>query len=305
MAAIQCNLEIPDVRGLEDQELTVGREFFLICKGEWIKDLKQDALHFEGDANLKYQLKLSGFEFKSSDEAQLKVKSFLAGQHQMPQLILTDGEHRIDLGAVNFEVKSVLPPPQEGQEKIEPYGAMGPATIPIPMLYWLILLGSLAFVALVMGLRVWRFNQRRAMLERLKEHDAALSPLQEFHQAMRRLQRSSPVFYGQEAQPTELRQGVQELSRMFKVYISRRLRVPAFEWNERLILKDIKKYHFFVYQEYAKKIHDLFTEFRKAEGSDGKLRSQDVKQLAESLRKVLEGIENLMNREQTAQRGNR
>jgi len=299
MAAIQCSVDIPKVSGLEDQQLTVGRVFYLNCTGDWPKTLKQDQLHFEGDANLKYQVKLLKFEFRSPTEADLQVTSYLAAKHQLPNLILTDGEQKVELGPVQFQVQSILPPQDKG-EKVEPYGPFGPATIPVPALYWLVLVGAIAFVGILVGLKIWRFNQRRSMLERLKQHDSALSPLQEFHQSMRKLQRANPVFYGKEASREELRQGVEELSRMFKVYISRRLRVPAFEWNERLIVKDIRDYHPHIFAEYSRRIHELFREFKKAQDHSQKLHEKDVSQLAEALRRVLEGVEKLMSQEETA-----
>jgi len=301
MAAIQCSVDIPKVAGLEDGQLTVGREFYLNCKGDWPKTLKQDHLKVAGNEDFKYQLKLLAFEFRTPEEADLKVTSYIAAKHQFPQLLLTDGDQVVDLGPLQFQVQSVLPPPPapgtaEGAEaaKVEPYGPFGPVPIAVPALYWLLLLGSLFLAATLAGLKIWRLYQRREMLLRLKEHDAALSPMLEFHQSMRRLQRANPVFYGKEATAQELREGVETLSRMFKVYLSRRLKVPAFEWNERLILAEIRRYHPSVYENYFRRIRDLFTEFKKAEGAGQKLNGKDVSQLAETLRKTLEGIESLM-----------
>ncbi len=314
MAAIECNVDIPNVSGLVDHQLTVGREFYLVCKGEWPKGFKQESLRFIGDENLKYQIKFLGFEFRSPEVAEIKVTSYVPAKHQFPQLILTDGEQKVELSTVQtplqYAVQSVLEPQRQGgatgqQEKIEAFGPMGPATIAVPVLYWLVLLGIFVVVGVLAVLKAWRYHQRREMLLGLKDHESALSPLQEFHQNMRRLRRENPVFYGMEATPEELRQGVAELSRMFKVFVSRRLKVPAFEWNERLIIKDIHRYHFLIYEEYSRKIQALFLEFRKAEGANAKLSANDVSQLAEGLRKTLEGIENLMNREQTVQRRKR
>ncbi len=311
---MQCNLDIPKISGLEDNQLTVGREFYLNCKGDWPKDLNQEKLSFKGDGNMKYALKVMGFEFRSPEEADIKVTTYIAGKVQIPQLLLTDGAKEIDLGPLQFEVASVLPKPdpaaamQQGQgppAKPEPFGPFGPAVIPVPLLYWLVLLGSIGFVALMVFLRIWRLNQRREMLLRLKEHDVALSPLQEFHQTMRKLQRANPVFYGKEGTVEDLHSGVTELSRMFKIFVSRRLHVPAFEWGERLILNDIRRYHPLVYAEYAGKIRALFTEFKKAETMKAKLSASDVSQLSETLRKTLEGIEAFMNREETAKKGAR
>lgn len=311
---MQCNVDIPKVSGLEDNQLTVGREFYLNCKGEWPKDLQIDKLKFAGDENMKYVLKVLGFEFRSPEEADIKVTSYVASKVQIPQLVITDGAKSVELGQVQFVVESVLekqpkqaqgavPVPGQEQQKQEPYGPFGPATIPVPMLYWLVLLGSVLSVALIIALRAWRFNQRREMLLRLKEHEVALSPLQEFHQSMRKLQRANPVFYGKECTPEELHQGADELARMFKVYVSRRLHVPAFEWSERLIVSDIRRYHPAVYAEYSKKIHALFSEFRKASGPNAKISANDVSQLSEGLRKTLEGIETLMSREEATKKG--
>jgi hypothetical protein len=289
MAGIQCKVDIPKIPGLDDQTVTVGREFYLNCAGDWPKNLLTEKVSFEGDENFKYQLKLLHFEFRSPPEADLTVTSYLAGPHKLANVILTDGAQKVELGPVDFEVKSVIEAKQG--EKVEPFGPMGPATIPIPLVYWLGVIGVLCAFALVVGLRVWRYNQRRAMLEKLKQHESALSPLQEFHQSMRQLQRANTVFYGGSASPEVIRQGMEELSRMFKVYVSRRFSVPAFEWNERLILADIRKYHPLVYADYSRKIHDLFLEFKKAQVSDQKLQEKDVTQLAEATRKVIEAVE--------------
>jgi hypothetical protein len=302
MAGIQCKIDIPQARGLEDSQLTVGREFYLNCSGDWPRTLKQDNLHFEDAENIKYNLKLLSFEFRNPSTADLKVTSYLAGQHKFPNLIVTDGELKVELGAVEFKVETVLP--QDG-EKVEPFGPMGPAQIPIPLLYWLILLGALLLTAGYAGLRFWRFQQRKAMLERLKEHDVALTPIQQFHQSMRKLQRANPVFYGKEASSEELNSGVDELTRMFKVYLSRQLRVPAFEWNDRLILKDIRKYHRSLFDEYSRKIQTLFTEFKKAQSSGANLKAQDVSQLAESLRKTLESVDRFIVDNEQNHRGGR
>lgn len=306
---MQCAVDIPKISGLEDNQLTVGREFFLICKGDWPKDLQQENLQFAGDENMKYTLKVQGFEFRSPEEADIKVVSYVAGPVQIPALVITDGQKSVELGQVSFQVASVLPQQQtqeQTQEKVEPYGPFGPATIPVPWVYWLAFAGTLLIAGSLVALKVWRWNQRRSMLLRLKEHDVALAPMLEFHQSMRKLQRANPVFYGKAATPEELRAGTQELARMFKVFLIRRLKVPAFEWGERMILADIRRYHPAVHAEYAKKIQALFLEFRKAESAETKLSASDLSQLAQALRKNLEGIEVLLSQEEAAaQKGKR
>lgn len=302
MAGIQCKVDIPTVRGLEDSQITVGREFYLNCSGDWPRTLKPEAVQFENAEAIKYQLKLLKFEFRSPTEADLKITSYHAGDHRWQDLAVTDGSQKVQLGPVQFQVQSVLP---QGEEKVEAFGPIGPASIPVPLFYWLVMVGVLLLTVALVGLRFWRYNQRKAMLQRLKEHDLALSPLQEFHQSMRRLQRANSVFYDKEATPEELRSGVDELTRMFKVYLSRRLRVPAFEWGDRLVLKDIKRYHSDVYSEFGRKIQDLFNEFKKAQSPQQKLQSHDVTQLADGLRKLLEGMDRFLGDKATLARGGR
>ncbi|MBK9321571.1 MAG: hypothetical protein IPM97_01195 [Bdellovibrionaceae bacterium] len=301
MTSIQCKVDIPKVQGLEEGLLTVGREFFLICDGEWPKDLVQDKVFLESEGAQKYQLTLLGFEFRSLTEADLKVTSYLPGRHKFPNLILSDGVKKIELGPVEFQVQSVLTP----GEKVEPYGPFGPALIPIPFFYWIVLVFIFGLMSLVIGLRIWRHNQRKAMLEKLKQHESSMTPLQEFHQSMRKLQRGNKVFYGGSSTAEEIHLGMTELARMFKVYVCRRLRVPAFDWSESLILADIRRFHPDLFKDYSRKLHDLFSEFKKAESTSIKLHEKDVTQLAESVRKVVEGIENSMVQTEAAKRGGR
>lgn len=301
MAVVQCKVDIPAVSGLEDQQITVGREFYLKCTGEWPRGLNPDKVRIASGEAIKYQLKLLGFEFRNPNEADLKVTSYLAGPHQFANLVVTDDAQSVELESIKFEVQSVLP---KG-EKVEPYGAIGPATIPVPLLYWLVLGGSILLVGLLIGLRVWRYQQRKAMLERLKEHDLAATPIQQFHQSMRKLQRTNFAFYGKEAPIEDLQSGTEDLDKMFKIYLSRRLRVPAFEWNERLVLADIRRYHRKLYDEYAVKLRDLFNEFAKAKASVKTLKSHDLIQLSESLRKTLERIERALSDDEQSRGGGR
>jgi len=82
--------------------------------------------------------------------------------------------------------------------------------------------------------------QRRNVIEKLKEHDSALSPVAQFHQNMRKLQRSNPAFFGGPVAKEDVQVATDELRQMFHLFITRKYQVPALEWGSRLILKDIK-----------------------------------------------------------------
>lgn len=296
MAVIQCKVEIPTVQGLKDNELTVGREFLLVCDGEFPKDLQQEKLQFALKPEQKFHIHLLGFEFRSPMQADIKVTTYKAGEMQIDDLQLTDGAQTLSLGPVQFGVASVLPPPQPSQPgeqpvKQEPFGPIGPASIGVPMLYWGLVAAVLGLVALIAISRIYRIVQRRNMLERLREHDSSLTPLSEFHQNYRRLQRANPVFFGKEASKAEIDEVLVETHKMFKLFLTRQFRIPALEWSERLVMKDLKKYHRDVYVEAGEGLDHLFHEYQHAFKDRQNLTTTDVLNLATHCRTLVEKME--------------
>ncbi|WII70548.1 hypothetical protein QJS83_08770 [Bdellovibrio sp. 22V] len=295
MAAVQCKVETPSVQGLNDNQLTVGREFLLVCDGEFPKDLAQEKLHFILKPEEKYQIHLLGFEFRSPTTADLKVTAYKAGNFQYPDLQLSDGTTTLALGPVQYQVQSVLPPPNPGEPptKQEPFGPIGPAEIGVPMLYWAILAGVIGLFVLLCVSKIYRIVQRRNMLERLKEHDSALTPLNQFHQSLRRLQRQNKVFFGVPAAQEEVQEVLQETNKMLRLYLTRKYRLPAMEWSDRLILKDIKKYHHSVYVEYGDELRKLLNEYHRGFQDKDQVKEQDVLNLTKHCRILLEKMERM------------
>lgn len=295
MAAIQCKTEIPAIEGLKDNELTVGREFLLVCEGEFPKNLVQEKLHFLLKPEQKYQIHLLGFEFRSPTEADVKVTVYKAGQFQIEDLLLSDGSQTLSLGPVQLAAQSVLPQPQPGEAPVkqEPFGPIGPAQLGVPMLYWAILASCLGLVLLLALTKVYRIVQRRNMLERLREHDSALSPLAEFHQGYRRLQRSNSVFFGKEPRREEVSEVLLETQKMLKLFLTRQFQVPAMEWGDRLVLKDIKKYHREIFLECGDALAKLLHEYQQALKDQDSLTAVDVLNIATSARTLVERMERL------------
>lgn len=295
MATVQCKVEIPEVQGLTSQELTVGREFLLVCDGEFPKTLKQDQLRFVLQPTEKYQIHLLGFEFRSPTQADLKVTTYKAGQFQFQDLQITDGTETLGLGAVQYVVQSVLPQPEQGQPppKQEPYGPIGPASIGTPLLYWAILVGIIVlFLGAIFG-RIYRVVQRKNMIARLKEHDAAMSPISQFHQSMRKLQRANTVFFGGAASADDIKSCVKETEQMLRLFLTRQFQLPAFEWSQRLILKDLKRHHPKVFSEFGQVLAKLMKEYSRAREDQENLTTQDALNIANSTRKMIEGMEKL------------
>lgn len=293
MTAIQCKTEIPAVPGLIDNELTVGREFLLVCEGEFPRTLVQEKLQFNLKPEEKYQIHLLGFEFRSPTQADIKVTAYKAGEIQLSNLQLIDGVEVLDLGSIQYKVVSVLPPPEAGQQevKVEPYGPVGPATMGIPAIYWAFFAGFLAVLILWLMSRFVRVIQRRNMLARLKEHDSALSPLVEFHQSFRRLQRANTVFFGNVAEPEHIQQCLEQTHTMFKLFLTRSYKVPALEWSDRLVLNDIKKHHPKVFSEYSGELKKLMNEYVRGFQDKKNLKEKDVLNIALQTRKLVEKME--------------
>ncbi|KHD88282.1 MAG: hypothetical protein OM95_09005 [Bdellovibrio sp. ArHS] len=293
MAAIQCKTEIPSVEGLNDNQLTVGREFILVCDGDFPKDLAQDKLQFNLKPTEKYQIHLLGFEFRNPTQADVKVTAYKAGNFQYQDLQLTDGTVTLSLGPVQYQVESVLEKQVPGQPPVkqEPFGPIGPAVLSVPTLYWALLASILGLLFLMIVGKLYRVIQRRNMLEKLKEHDSAMSPLGQFHQNLRRLQRMNTVFFGGKADPNHIPEAIVATYEMLKLFLTRRYQMPAMEWSDRLILKDLKKYHRSVYNEYGSDLKNLLKEYSRAIQDQEQLKEQDALNITTHCRLLVEKME--------------
>lgn len=299
MAAIQCKLEIPKVEGLNDNEITVGREVLLTCEGEFPKNLNPQKLHFVESAETKYLIKLLKVNFESETKAVFVVTSYKAADIRWPDLQMTDDAQTFSLGALDYRVETVIPKPdpkqaQPGQEqKTEAYGPIGPADISIPHIYWVILLAVIGLVISLIVFKIVRVVQRRNMIERLKEHDSALAPLTQFHASMRKLQRVNPAFFGSVATQEDIHSAMEELRHMLRLYITRKYKIPALEWSARLIAKDIKKHHRKVYAECGSDLLALIKEYQHAFENKQSVIGSDVINLAKRTRSLVELMESL------------
>ena len=196
-----CELKIPKLEMLPDGVITVGRKLILDCKGIFPKDFKPEAWPIEWAENQNpHSLKILSSNFISPEEVQIEVTSYMAGVIQFQPLKLKLGEEKVDLGKVSFEVQSVI---QQQEAPVEPFGPMALA-MKWPLALWL----TLAFIVIVimtaMGLRLRTYFQRKNLVEELRKHDSALSPLAEVHKAYRQWRREKNFFYDEEASSEQL-----------------------------------------------------------------------------------------------------
>ncbi|AHI06529.1 hypothetical protein BDW_10145 [Bdellovibrio bacteriovorus W] len=293
-----CTVDIPEVQGLKGGELTVGREFFLHCETEFPHQLDSEKLNFVLKPEENHQIKLLSFELRSPTSADLKVTSYRTGESNFKELMLSDGEKSVNLGEVQFAVRSVLPPqeaPIPGMEQAaqqpQPYPAMGPVGISVPVFYWIILAAVIVLFVGAIAYRLIRRLQRKNLIESLRSHDAALSPIAQFHQNSRKLQRANTVFFGGASDQNNITEAVTETEKHLKLFLTRQYQTPALEWGEKAVLRDLKTHHKALYLEFHKELGSLFEEYLKAKKDFAKVTESDAQQIVKRTRQLVEKME--------------
>lgn len=287
MSAFTCTTEIPDQSGLEKNDLTVGREFWLNCSGPFPAFAPDAVLKFELAKEEEHAIKLLEPKKITDTSFELKVTSYRTGPREFKNLILTDGQNKAELGPLQFEVRSVL---DESQPQQEPYGPIGPLTLSIPLAWWLILFGIIAAIAATALFQLRRRWQKRRLLEKLREHDAALSPLAEFHQKLRLLKRDHELFAGLPATPDEAALVVQKLEKIFRVFFMRRFQLPALDWANRVLLREFRRENRDLFEAQGEPLRRLLREFLAA-GTSKKVELRDAVQLTEQTRALAESLD--------------
>lgn len=287
---MECKLDIPKISGLKDNELTVGREFYLVCQGEWPKK-PLDHAQFVLEPADKYRLKLVSAEFRNPEEVDLKVTSYQTGVTELPDLKLNIGEDVVSLGPVQFSVASVLPPP-DPQTKPEPFGPIGPLILSWPIWLWISMAAFSVLVFGIMGRKTWRWWQRRQLIEQLSIHDSSMSALHQLHHSLRKLVREHSIHVGSSLSSEQIKNNIQEIYKIFQLFLTRELLVPADKWPISEVIKSTKRYDPLIYKECSKELVHAVSEFEKALAAKN-LEMTDVLRLLERSRALAEKMDRL------------
>ncbi len=284
---MSCEIKIPPVEGLEENILTVGRIFHLQCTADIQEGFDFSKAHFELQEKNKLFFKV--LKVASQDQKQLSIEATLygTGEWKIENLILTDGVMKIPLGKFEAQVQSVIP---EGI-KAEPLGPIGPLKIPVPWLYIFILIAILLVLFGIMGARIRRRWQRSSLLNRLREYETPLTALQQFHAESRRWQRENSFFHDFKTEDASAKKVLEEINRQVRIFFIRRFQIPALDWNEKLILADLKKNHSKIFAENHLIIRKWYTEMSKVLAAKTSFKAQDIIQLHNEARKMLEKLD--------------
>lgn len=222
--------------------LTVGARFGWKCHGDigvpWDPQRPLELAFKEKDQ--QYTLAILKTLRLDPTDVQFEVTAYKPGDHKPEYVRVLQGQGTV--GEVGFEalkpawtVQSVIDPKQPPQ----PYGPFGPWSMTIPL--WFTLAVALVIVAVAYSIfrRVRKYTQRRRMLEELARHRTALLPLHQFFRDARQLRRRLHTA----KDIAELKAIGDDLDREFRLYVLRQFQVPALDWSNQDILKDLRRRH--------------------------------------------------------------
>lgn len=147
-----------EVTALPSGDLTVGAPFELNCTGPNVPNLTATNLSLELPKADRFRLQILENKKTTTSAVEFRVTSYVAGETKLQDVILTDGNQRIKLTGIDFNVTSVI---KEGEQP-EPFPPAPPVGLSWPIWVW----GGVGFFfALILGIFVLAF---RARLKRQK-----------------------------------------------------------------------------------------------------------------------------------------
>jgi|GEM_PF-3837678 len=287
--------------------LNVGSVFELHCPS--VSDVWQGITPDQAQLKLpeadQYKLKLLKLDFPSKNEAVLTVTSYKPGSHNLAgvQVISHDasGDHMVTLAPIQFSVVSVMDQ-QTPQE--EPFGALGPVKLSLPLWYWLVIVGVVVFFAGMIWLRIWKRGKKKKLLAKMHVFETAQTPFFQFHHSVRKIQRE--IGFVSEGGTTidVMASAVKELSQAYKIYLARTFLIPTLDWTEKQILSDLKKNYRSIYEEHRGGFKKSLAELSRAQAAlsaEGSLQLslKDIAQTLKMVRDHVDQVEQLVTQQKT------
>ncbi len=257
-------------------QITVGSPIHMHCEGT--KTIfNSNKLEILLNKKQKYVLHLLKVENISETEMDLIVTSYQAGQHQLKNFQLSDGNDFVDSGPLQFNVTSVL------KKEAKPFGPFGPIGLERPTWYWTsigVIVGLITIVALLKFRKSW---QRKKIIKRLESHGTALSAYNQLNKELRSLDRELTLQRQRVSDTEQLerthREHIRELEKSFRMYLVRELKVPAMEWSNKQILGEIKRTDKKLFKSQNASIEKLLLEFKRLNKTNEEFTLSDCQQM--------------------------
>jgi hypothetical protein len=277
VSTYSCAIDIPKVSGLPDQQLTVGRVFYYKCEGDWsaniqIENLKvQFAPTEKGPELSAYSVRALGFELRDPQTAELKLVSYQPGDHQVGQITLLDGEKSIALPGFQLQVQSVL----SEEQPAKPFGPMGPLSLSVPLVYWLILVSVLGLAIFSMALAYRKKKNRMECFNQIQKDATGPTPLIQFHRDLRVLTKKAGLGDVDHKIKVPAREFLDQLRNSCHLYWGQKLKVALYHRSLGYFESEMKKCAPKYYIKFKKELlywdqryRDLYRDHQKAQFED-------------------------------------
>jgi hypothetical protein len=256
--------------------LTVGSKFELDCNGDISVVWQGPAQVAPAKEENKYELVILKVISQEPTSARYVVTSYKAGNNKPEFVRILSGDQGFEATGLTWNVQSVLP--KDRKPEVNP--SIGPYLLNLPVWVWGIVIG----VALLISLIAWRitrrYRQRKKVLLMLKEHDSALPPHGQFHKDLRQIKKAMD-----RQEPA-----LEKLDNDFRLYLLRAFQVPALDWSDGEILRDVRKKHKTVYEREAKRMAKVLRELGQLKKSSS-IKPKDMEQMFVLCRDTVDRIE--------------
>lgn len=236
--------------------ITVGQKFSIACSGDEVQWDKQKLVILKKDKTedpMTNDLAILQVTNIAPSKIDLLVTSYKPGSYKVDDYILTDKVNSAQLSGFTYDVKSVIP---QGAQPT-PFAPYGPWTLSVGIVYWLILLVIIGGICYEAYREFKKWKTRKRLIEELKNYKTARSPYDELHSDLRKLERNL------ELQKVTVDEFLASLERSYRLYLIRELEVPALDWADKEIVKEVKRRHKKIYLKIKKDLVDYFAEIRK------------------------------------------
>ncbi len=229
-----------DLLHLQDQPLTVGTSFFLICKSsvDLPSDISRENVSLILAPEDQYKLQIQDAAKLNEQQMQMTVSSYKVGPHDLKQIQLKIGEDfQALISEVKFEVTSVINP-QEPEK--EPFGLRDPYSMSIPLSYWVIL-GSVVLLLLARVFVAWRsYLAERRDIQQLKSEFSGKNVLSGCQLRLRALRRQAQRLGEMQAGLTSVQELMDSVWKEVLIYFALHFERSTLKFSEKKNFKILK-----------------------------------------------------------------
>ena len=283
-----CEIHGEDQGKAEVKPKTLGQVFYFQCAGPSVKS-SGGRLEFRQGQERPYSLRILDFKKKSLGSYIFKVTSYEVGSHELKDLKVVEvgSQEQVtplfQIQPLTFQTQSSIKDPKQ-----KPFGPIGVQKAPYPRELWWGLFFLLFLCGVWAFFRYRRYAQKQKVLADLKKYKSPLGAFHQFHKDLRFLQRKSP--FRDNWSLEEKFSYVQDLDKIFRMYLLRQFYVPALEWGSQNVVKELSKRHGSSYGFYGSYLEKFLKELDRALLDQKRLELQDCKQLSQMARHVSEKV---------------